>query len=84
MSIFPPSGYDPRYWPQDGSDPKWTRWFAWYPVMIDVYKPEEIKNGKMRYRVWWRDVECRQTPDYDESEGPPYGYSRPMQFRLPQ
>jgi hypothetical protein len=51
MSIFPPDGYDPRYWPQDGTDPKWTRWFAWYPVTVE--------NGL----TWLRWVECRLSPD---------------------
>jgi hypothetical protein len=43
----------------DGSDPEWTPWFAWYPVTIDVYQPEEVIlsplwGSMLRYRVWMR------------------------------
>lgn len=51
MSVFPPSGYDPRYWPQDGTDAKWTRWVAWYPVVVET--------GLTCFRA----VECRLSPD---------------------
>lgn len=67
MNIFPPDGYDPRYWPQDGTDAKWTPWFAWYPV--------KIEEGEW---VWLTSVECRQSPD-----GPPPDDVTRMQFRLP-
>jgi len=81
MKIFPPDGFDPRYWPLDGTDAKWTRWFAWYPVIIDAYKESEIKNGKLFYKVWLRWVECRIAPDGDVESG---NDSTHMQFRLPQ
>lgn len=76
MNLFPPSGYSQN--PLDGTDPQWTRWFAWYPVTINVYKVSEIENGKLSYRVWMRWVECRLRPD-----GPPPDDFPQMQFRLP-
>lgn len=76
--IFPPSGYDPRYIPLDGTDPQWTLWFAWFPVSVDAYNVSEIRRGKMRYRVWLRWVECRLAPD-----NPPPNDMPRMQFRLP-
>jgi hypothetical protein len=48
MTIFPPSGYGPDA--PDGTDPKWTRWFAWYPVKAERW-------------AWLKWVECRLTPD---------------------
>lgn len=77
MNIFPPDGYA---CPQDGTDAKWTRWFAWFPVTIDAYDESEIRNGKMRYRVWMCWVECRLSPDGP----PPHEDVSIMQFRLPQ
>jgi hypothetical protein len=76
MSVFPPGGIEGL---ADGQDPKWTRWFAWFPVEIDVYDPSEIKNGQLRYKVCMRWVECRLTPDGD----PPHDVAR-MQYRLPR
>ncbi len=35
----------------------WCLWFAWYPVYVDAYSPDEIKNGHTRYRVWLQTVE---------------------------
>ena len=75
MQIFPPSGVTDR----DGVDPKWTRWFAWYPVEVDAYKENEIRNGKMRYKVWLEWVECRMSPDGN----PPDDVSI-MKYRLPR
>jgi hypothetical protein len=77
MSFFPPSGYPPDA--ADGTDPKWTRWFAWYPVGVDAYKESEIRRGKFYYYVWLRWVECRLRPD-----DPPPLDGTVMQFRLPQ
>lgn len=48
---------------------EWHRWFAWYPVEVDAYNVSEIKDGKMRYRVWWVYVDYRwdewQEPEND-------------------
>jgi hypothetical protein len=35
----------------------WILWFAWYPVTVDAYSQDEIKNGHFTYTVWWRFVE---------------------------
>lgn len=37
-------------------DERWTRWFAWYPVLAD--------DGERDVWVWWRSVEWKEyTPD---------------------
>lgn len=77
MSFFPPSGYHDNQ--LDGTDPQWTRWFAWFPVTVDAYDVSEIRGGKMRYRVWLRWVECRMQPDRADED-----FTPSMQFRLPR
>lgn len=75
MNIFPPTGYDPRYMPQDGADAKWTCWFAWYPVRAWGIRGPELST---RW-TWLQFVECRLSPD-----GPPPNDVSRMQFRIPR
>lgn len=74
MMIFPRAP-----WAPDGADCPWLRWFAWFPVVVDVYQPKENRRGELRHRVWLRWVECRLSPD-----GPPPNDVSVWQFRLPQ
>jgi|JI10StandDraft_1071094.scaffolds.fasta_scaffold151030_6 hypothetical protein len=36
---------------------EWVLLFAWWPVYVDAYHVDEIRNGQMRYRVWLQYVE---------------------------
>jgi hypothetical protein len=45
---------------------EWEPWFAWYPVEVDAYDVSEIKNGKMRYTVYFRWVKRLYVQSFDE------------------
>jgi hypothetical protein len=49
----------------------WTAWFAIYPVEVDAYRDDEIKNGKFSYTVFMRWVERRPftIDDVDDDSG---------------
>lgn len=42
-----------------GTGNAWQRWFAWYPVRIEVCSPEQVSGGYLGRRVWLRRVETR-------------------------
>jgi hypothetical protein len=44
----------------------WSLIFAWLPVYVDAYHVDEIRNGKMHYRVWLQYVERREDSFTDE------------------
>ena len=44
----------------------WVLMFAWWPVYVDAYHVDEIRNGKFRYRVWLRYVERMEDRFTDE------------------
>lgn len=65
---------------------EWAKWFAWYPVEVDAYKIEEIKNGRMRYKVWGKWVERRVIirTDEDGNLEENIKINQVIQYRLPQ
>lgn len=74
-SFFPPSGLSRD---EDGTDPKWVRWFAWFPVAINVWEVDEIKREGFSFFAWFQWVECRLAPDM-----PPPNDFPMMQYRWP-